>query len=118
LKPLEIALLPDDPPLAVVKLSGFLDAHTVTDFERKMESCLQEGRAQVVLDIGELNYISSAGIGAMMGLAHRLRKMEGKLVLLNPSEKVFKILDTLGFTKIFQITHDESEARRAVQVAS
>ena len=54
----------------------------------------------------------------MMGLAHRLRKMEGKLVLLNPSEKVFKILDTLGFTKIFQITHDESEARRAVQVAS
>lgn len=118
MKPLEIALLPDDPPLAVVKLSGFLDAHTVTDFERKMESCLQEGRAQVVLDIGELNYISSAGIGAMMGLAHRLRKMEGKLVLLNPSEKVFKILDTLGFTKIFQITHDESEARRAVQVAS
>lgn len=118
MKPLEIALQPEAPPLALVRLSGFLDAHTVTDFERKLDAILEEGRSQVVLDIGELNYISSAGIGAMMGLAHRLRKLEGRLVLLNPSDKVFKILDTLGFTKIFHISNDEVDARRAVQVAS
>jgi len=118
LKPLDISLQPDNPPpVAVVKLAGFLDAHTVTDFDARMENFLDQKRTQVVLDIGDLNYISSAGIGAMMGLAHRLRKMEGKLILLKPSDKVFKILDTLGFTKIFQITHDESEAKKAVQAA-
>lgn len=87
-------------------------------FDKDLERYLDEGRHRVVLDIGELSYISSAGIGAMMGLAQRLRKKGGILVLLRPSEKVFKILDTLGFTKIFQITNDADEALRAVEVAS
>jgi anti-anti-sigma factor len=117
-KPLEISLQPHDPPVALIRLAGFLDAHTVSMFDKDLERYLDEGRHRVVLDIGELSYISSAGIGAMMGLAQRLRKKGGILVLLRPSEKVFKILDTLGFTKIFQITNDADEALRAVEVAS
>jgi anti-sigma B factor antagonist len=79
---------------------------------------MEEGRNRVVLDIGELSYISSAGIGAMMGLAQRLRKKGGLLVLSKPSEKVYKILDTLGFTKIFQIVHDNDEALKAVEAGT
>lgn len=93
----------------LIGISGFLDAHTVTNFETKMDEIVSAGKNKVVIDMEKLNYISSAGIGAMMGLTQRLRKTGGDLVLLNPSEKVFKILDLLGFTKIFRIAKDKNK---------
>lgn len=93
----------------LIGISGFLDAHTVTNFEIKMDELVNSGKNKIVIDMENLSYISSAGIGAMMGLTQRLRKASGDLILLNPSEKVFKILDLLGFTKIFRIATDKSK---------
>lgn len=91
-------------------LSGYIDAHTVIEFEKAVYSAIESGQKRVVLDISGLSYISSAGIGAMMGLARKLSQTGGDLVLLNPSTKVFTILDGLGFTKIFKIASDQQEA--------
>jgi anti-sigma B factor antagonist len=93
----------------LISIAGFLDAHTVTNFETKMDELVGAGKNKVVIDMKNLTYISSAGIGAMMGLTQRLRKLGGDLVLLEPSEKVFKILDLLGFTRIFRIASDKNK---------
>ena len=53
--------------------------------------------------------ISSAGISALMGLTHRLRKSAGELVLVHPTDKVYRVFRTLGFTNIFKIVESESE---------
>ena len=97
---------------SLIELSGFLDAHTVNSFETRLEEILQDGPSRVVIDLKELNYISSAGIGAMMALTQRLRRENGDLVLLRPNEKVFKILDLLGFTKIFNVATDDEEVAK------
>ncbi len=93
-------------------LKGYLDAHTVTEFESHMDRLMEQGGRRYLLDISELNYISSAGIGAIMGLTQRLRRNEGELVLLRPNEKVFKILEKLGFTKIFRLAWTREEGER------
>jgi len=93
-------------------LRGYLDAHTVNDFEAYMDRSIEQGAVRYLVDISDLNYISSAGIGAIMGLTQRLRRSDGELVLLRPSEKVFKILDKLGFTKIFRIAYSEEEGEK------
>ena len=54
----------------------------------------------------------------MMGLARKLTQLGGELVLLNPTQKVFAILDGLGFTKIFKIAGDEGEALEKVRSRS
>ena len=112
MKPFELKLTePSEPPEPLrVSVSGYLDAHTVLSFEQRMEEQLQSGYSKIILDIGDLSYISSAGIGAMMGLAQKLRGKGGDLVLVKPSEKVFKILELLGFTKIFRIASSDSDA--------
>lgn len=94
----------------VFNLCGYIDAHTVLEFEKAVSQAIDDGMRCAVLDISGLSYISSAGIGAMMGLARRLAQLGGDLVLLNPTQKVFSILDGLGFTKIFKIAKDEGEA--------
>lgn len=93
-------------------LRGYLDAHTVNEFETFMDRSIEQGGRRYLLDISDLNYLSSAGIGAIIGLTQRLRRAEGELVLLHPSEKVFKILDKLGFTKIFRVAYSHEEAEK------
>jgi anti-anti-sigma factor len=94
----------------VFELRGYIDAHTVIEFEKAVNAFMDNGGRAVILEISGLSYISSAGIGAMMGVARKLDKLGGSLVLLNPTEKVFSILHNLGFTKIFKIARDEAEA--------
>jgi anti-sigma B factor antagonist len=93
----------------IIELSGFLDAHTVNSFENRLEEILQEGEVRLVIDLQGLSYISSAGIGALMALTQHLRRKDGDLVLLKPNDKVYKILDLLGFTKIFNVAVKDEE---------
>jgi anti-anti-sigma factor len=99
-----------EPAVVVVRVTGFLDAHTVTSFEKTMGDLLEQNHNKIIMDLGGLNYISSAGIGALMVLLQQLRRRQGDMVILQPTPKVFKIMDLLGFTKIFHIANDRQEA--------
>lgn len=102
-----------DPALRRVAVVGCLDSHTVVGFEKTLHALLDEGCSRVVINLSELTYISSAGISALMGLTHRLRKSEGELVLMRPTEKVFRVFRTLGFTNIFKIVENEEELHKS-----
>jgi anti-sigma B factor antagonist len=103
------------PPQVVdVKVIGFLDAHTVITFEKTMEELVERKYNKVIVDLSTLHYISSAGIGALMVLLQQLRRRQGDMIILQPSPKVFKILDLLGFTKIFRIAQDRQAAHQAL----
>ena len=99
-----------DASCIIYDLRGYIDAHTVIEFEKAIHGAIDAGQRCIILDINGLSYISSAGIGAMMGLARKLSQGGGELVLMNPSPKVFAILDGLGFTRIFKIADDEPTA--------
>ena len=111
----ETRSLDSAPDVSVVSLNGYLDAHTVADFDRCTEEIIGGGITKIILDLQGLSYISSAGIGALMGLSQRLKKSDGDLVLLQPTPKVFKILDLLGFTRIFHLCNSEEEASEIFQ---
>lgn len=99
-----------DPTVCEVSIVGFLDAHTVVTFEQTIKDLLESDINKIVLDLENLNYISSAGIGSIMSLLQQLRRADGNLILYKPTTKVFKVLEMLGFTKIFQIAEDHERA--------
>ena len=102
------------PDLLEVKVNGFLDAHTAVQFEETMDQMLKLNYNKVIINLEELNYISSAGIGTLMVLLHQLRQRQGDMVILKPSPKVLKLLEMLGFTKIFTIVQQYESARAAL----
>lgn len=98
-------------------LRGYIDAHTVIEFEKAVDEAIAQGIDRVVLEMSALGYVSSAGIGAMMALARKLAQRGGDLVLLSPTPKVYAILEGLGFTKIFKIASTEAEALEKLKLA-
>ena len=95
---------------SVVEPSGFINAHTVRQFEGTLETLVQAGRYTILLNCRDLNYISSAGLGAIMGLIETVRENKGDILLCNLQENVFAIFDTLGFTQLYRVFPSEEDA--------
>jgi anti-sigma B factor antagonist len=99
--------------VSVIESSGFINAHTVRQFESAMENLIREGRFKILLNCANLNYISSAGLGAIMGQIEIVRENGGDIILSNLQENVFIIFDTLGFTQLYKVFDSEEEALNA-----
>ena len=96
--------------VAVVQPEGFINAHTVRQFEGALEGLVRAGKYTILLDCRTLNYISSAGLGAIMGLIETVRENGGDILLCSLQDNVFAIFDTLGFTQLYKVYADQTEA--------
>jgi len=96
--------------VAVLEPEGFINAHTVRQFEGALEGLVQQGRFTILLNCQKLSYISSAGLGAIMGLIETVRDNGGDILLSDLQENVFTIFDTLGFTQLYRVFPTEDEA--------
>lgn len=63
-----------------------------------------------IINISELRYINSAGIGVLITMLTKLRNKNGELILVNPSESVKKLLIITKLNAIFTICMSEEEA--------
>ena len=57
-----------------------------------------------------MNYISSAGMGIIMGYLDEIREQGGDIKLCCVCERVYEIFDLVGFTEIYQFLEDEESA--------
>ena len=98
----------------VVSVKGRMDAVTAPEFEKNMLDFISKGEKTFVVNLLELDYISSAGLRSILALAKKLKEGEGKIVftgLKGPLEEVFKIT---GFPSLFKIFDSEESALREI----
>ncbi len=68
-----------------------------------------------VIDISELRYINSSGIGVLITILTKFRNKEGELYLVNPSESVQKLLIITKLNAIFNVSDSTEEAIQALK---
>ena len=100
----------DSSKVSILRLKGFLDAHTAPHFEQAIQELLGENRINIIVSMADLNYISSAGLGVFMGFIEEIREKNGDIKLSNLSDKVYKVFDLLGFPALYEIFKEEAEA--------
>jgi anti-sigma B factor antagonist len=96
--------------ISVMYLKGYLDAHTAPDFEKALRMVIDENQFRIVVNLSELVYISSAGLGVFMGFIEEVRKKGGDIKLAELTEKVFRVFDLLGFPMLYDILEKEEQA--------
>ncbi len=97
---LNITKKPDGSNLTVV-LEGRLDTTTSPQLEEELKPAL-EGVTELVFDLTDLQYISSAGLRVLLSAQKTMNK-QGSMVVRNSSEEVQEIFDVTGFSEILTI---------------
>ncbi len=97
--------------VSVVDLSGKITIGEGDVVLREtVETLLKEGRSKIVLNLARISYMDSAGIGELVACYKRSRERGGQLKLLNPSGKVYDLLQLTKLEEIFETFRDEGEA--------
>lgn len=100
----------DNVAYSILKVGGFLDAHTAPQLEDAIQNLVDENRCKIIVSFTDLKYISSAGLGVFMGFIEQVRNMGGDIKLSNMTPKIFRVFDLLGFPTLYDIFDDEDEA--------
>jgi anti-sigma B factor antagonist len=94
----------------IISLRGRLDAYSANDVERKLNSLIDADRVRLVVNLDQLEYISSSGLRALLAALKQARKKQGdiKLACLKPYIK--EVFDIAGFTQLFTMLDTEEAA--------
>ena len=90
-------------------LSGRLDTETAHQLDAEAERAVCEDGMVVVLDLSELEYISSAGLRSVFKIKKWAKATNGDFVILNPTpqvKKVFEIVKAVPINSIFNTTEE------------
>ena len=94
----------------VLALSGKFDATTAKPFEEKIIGVINSGTQRLVVDLSQLEYISSSGLRVFLLAAKRLQSTDGKIVLCSMKDHVRQVFDLAGFSSILAIYGSRDEA--------
>ena len=82
-------------------IEGRLDTLTAPEFEEKLEPELEDTE-KLVLDLAELEYISSAGLRVLLS-AMKIMEEQGEMVLMNVRPDVMDVFEVTGFIDMLNI---------------
>lgn len=91
---------------------GELDAYTVTDFRQSLSELASH--PQVVIDLSEVPFMDSAGLGALIGGIRRARENGGEVAVACSRPTLTRLLHTTGFDRIVPVTETLDEAVAAL----
>jgi anti-anti-sigma factor len=96
--------------VTVVKPIGRIDSATAPELERSLQGLLNADRSQIVLDLQEADYMSSAGLRVLVAQQKAAHKHGGALRLAQPTTRVREAIDLAGLTSVLAIYSDLLEA--------
>lgn len=97
----------------IVGISGSLDSGSSPEAQKALTSVLA-GAKKVALDFSQLDYISSAGLRVLLGVAKQLRASGGKLAMFGLNQSVREVFEISGFASILPVYPTEAEALGAM----
>lgn len=98
---------------AVLDLSGEVDSYNAPRLREKMVSLIDEGHANLLVNMTGVDYIDSTGLGTLVGGLKRASEKNGAIQIVCPNEQIYKVFSITGLVKVFPIFSDEASALNA-----
>ncbi|ABK19699.1 STAS domain-containing protein [Syntrophobacter fumaroxidans] len=100
--------------ITILVLKGRLDSNTSDQFGEKLYSLIQAGENKLVLDLGGVDYISSAGLRVIIKSVKDLKRIDGQLCLCSMKDYIREIFDLSGIATILPIHPTLEESLHAL----
>lgn len=94
----------------LVSVTGRMDAVSSPEFEKELGKLIDENNVNFVVNLKELNYISSSGLRTVLITAKKLKGKNGRILLASLQTVVKEIFEISGFSAIIPIYESVEEA--------
>ena len=100
--------------ITVVDISGRIELGDESAALRELISdLLSKGNKKILLNLGDVQYIDSSGLGTLVSAFTSVRKQQGELKLLNLTNKVSDLMQITKLYTVFEIMNDEAAALKS-----
>ena len=97
----------------VLTLHGEIDHHNAVRMRTEMDGLIYEKQPKkTVLDLSEIEFMDSSGLGLIMGRYALMISMGGELTLRNPNERIVKIFRLAGLQRMVKIEEEQKEEKQ------
>jgi len=105
--------------VVIVEVSGKITLGDGGDaaLKDKMRSLVQQGHKKVLLNLGDVSYVDSAGLGEIVQAYATVNKNGGTLKLLNVTKRIKDLLSITKLLTVFDTFDNEAEAVRSFAAA-
>lgn len=87
----------------IVFVAGELDILTAPQLRRLAGDLVDMGIGHLVIDLGDTTFLGSTGLGALVGLARRMRERGGEFSIRNARPHVRKVIEITGLVQLFDV---------------
>ncbi len=94
----------------LIVMKGSLDANTSKDARETFNALLNQGNQEFVVDLSEVEFIDSSGLGALVGFFKKVRIGEGDVKLAGMRDSIHKIFELTRLDKVFPIFNSVESA--------
>jgi len=101
--------------IPIIRLSGRFDGRGAAIFEKNIKALGDPEQAGWIIDFSKVDYLSSAGIRALIIAAKKFQQHNGTLCLCGLTPQVAFVLETTGLTRIFKIFNTIEEAKSRIR---
>ena len=99
-----------DADKCVVTLEGEIDVYTAPRLKESLVEAIEGGCAFVIIDMGNVAFIDSSGLGVLVGALRRAKERSGAVRLVCTRDNILKIFRITGLDKVFPIFSSVKEA--------
>jgi anti-sigma B factor antagonist len=101
--------------MVIRPLQKRLDSYMAEEFKAHMKSIVDKGHLQILLDMSDVEFVDSSGLGAIIATMLALRP-QGRLMVCNVRDNVFSLFRLTRIDRVIPVMTDTEEALRAMSV--
>lgn len=98
--------------VCTMTLVGEVDVYTAPRVKEELVSAIEDGCVNVIVDMQEVGFIDSSGLGVLVSGLRRARERDGAVRVVCTRDNILKIFRITGLDKVFPIFADVTEAGR------
>ena len=97
----------------VIVLTGEINLRSSPDLHASLLKTIERRPARIILDLAEVSYMDSSGVGTLVEIKRRVGGYKGKLILISLQPRVRGLFQITRLEQFFTIAADVDEARKA-----
>ncbi|TVR14531.1 MAG: anti-sigma factor antagonist [Phormidium sp. GEM2.Bin31] len=98
---------PDE--IKIVQPDGLLDGVKAGEVRREIGECLETGAKVILLDLKDVTFIDSSGLGALVSALKTVRAADAKMFVCSISDQVKILFELTSMNRVFKIFSDRQE---------